>query len=376
MLEIFITFLRLGLIGFGGPIALVSLIENEVCHNKKWIDYDKFTLIFSICKLLPGPLAVQVAICCGYQRGKRIGGLIAGISFLLPALIMIIVLGILYQHNLNTQSPHLSLIFAYMQNATIAVILLTLWSLAKLYIKNITSALICLICLGLIYVVPNYEPLLIISFGFLGILIYKITLHDLYYFPSVMLANIPKIFTTNSDLVYSKLINLFIICIKAGEFSFGTGLAILPLLHADMVTHFAWLNERQFMDGITLGQITPGPTTVSIVFFGFLIAGYKGLLVSLFGFYIPPLFNSLLIIPVFWDKLTSSSYLKVFTAWAFPAVIGGIASATIKLSHDAYIHYQYILAILFALFFLQRKLLPVWAIIPLYGIIGYLVSYF
>ena len=377
MYEIFITFLRIGLIGFGGAIALVSLIEQEICHNRRWLNVDKFAEIFAICKLLPGPLAVQVAICCGFHRKGRLGGFLAGVAFLLPALILIIILGILYTHNLNTQSKVIIDLFKFMQDATLAIILITTWDLGKAYIKNFTAFLIMLFATGLIFLHPGLEPLAILAFGFIGLSCYKLKGRDLQQFPLLIVASAPKLaFAVKTDLVYSKLLQLFWICIKAGEFSFGTGLAILPLLHGDLVSNLHWLSNKQFIDGVTLGQITPGPTTVSIVFFGFLSAGIPGLLVSTLGFYIPPLFNSLVLIPIFWQRLTSSPYLRIFTMWAFPAVIGGILSATLKIGLSAVTSYIDITLIIVALILILKKILPVWAIIPLYGIIGLLFGYF
>lgn len=371
MWEIFVSFFRLGLIGFGGPIALVALIEREICENKKWLTLEEFAEIFSVCKLLPGPMAVQVAICCGYNRGKRWGGFIAGIAFLLPALIMIIALSFLYTKNLNPNSPHLIHVFKFMQDATIAVILMALLNLGQGYIKNYTSAAIAIFCTWWVWHQPSMEPIIILTFGILGLLIYKARDINLYHFPAVVAASATSVVSgVKSDFIYNKLVQMFWVCIKAGEFSFGTGLAIIPLLHADMVTNHQWLTNQQFIDGLTLGQITPGPTTVSIVFYGFMIAGIPGLLVSLLGFYIPPMINALVIIPIFWKKLNGSPYLKVFTMWAFPAVIGGIASATLKLGVESVTSLLDVALLIIALFVLYRKLLPIWALIPLYGALG------
>lgn len=376
MLEIFLIFLRIGLVGFGGPIALVALIEREICHNKKWLSLSEFAEIFAVCKLLPGPLAVQVAICCGFQRGKRIGGFLAGVGFLLPALIMIIILGWLYAHNLNTSSPLVKGVFRFMQDATLAIILCTLWDLINLYVKNMTAWVIVFICTILIYFYPGMEPLAIIAFGAGGLICYSSLGKDLSKFPAIFAVSVPvAISMPKSEIFYSKLLQLFWICIKAGEFSFGTGLAIIPLLHADLVTSTHWLNDKQFLDGITLGQITPGPTTISIVFFGFVVAGIPGLIVSLIGFYVPPMFNALVLIPLFWKKLTSSPYLKIFTMWAFPSVIGGIASATLRLGVSAIAGLTDVILVLTALLIIRRKIMPVWGLIPLYGVSGILIAY-
>ena len=101
-----------------------------------------------------------------------------------------------------------------------------------------------------------------------------------------------------------------------------------------------------------------------------MVAGIPGLLVSLVGFYIPPMFNALVLIPLFWKKLTSSPYLKIFTMWAFPAVIGGIASATLKLGISAIRDFLDVALILTVLFIVRKKLIPIWALIPICGLLG------
>ena len=373
MLEIFLVFLRLGAIGFGGPIALVSLIQQEACNTRKWVTHAEFAEIFSICKLLPGPVAVQVAIYIGYKRAGRLGGIISGIAFNLPALILITGLSILYTYHNIATNPKTLYLFKFMQDATLAIIILATWSFSKNYIHNLRTIMTMILGAVLLFIYPTWEPLAILIIGLFGVArINSTKLTNLAIAASM--PNLPTIASTT--ILHGKLTKLLLICLKAGWFSFGTGLAIIPLLQGDLVSGTHWLTNKQFIDGVALGQITPGPTTISIVFFGYQIAGIPGLIVALLGFYIPAFINVLVIIPILWKKLTTTPYMQTFINWAFPVIIGGIISATIKIGYSSITHYYDMILCIIALIIISKKILPIWVIIPLYGIIGLLAGVF
>jgi chromate transporter len=367
MLEIFVIFFRLGAIGFGGPIALVALIQQEICNTRKWVTHAEFAEIFSICKLLPGPIAVQVAIYIGYKRAGRLGGIISGIAFNLPALLLIIGLSILYTYNNIATNPKTLYLFKFMQAATLAVIILATWDLGKNYINSLRTITTMTLGAVIIFIYPTWEPLAIIVVGLLGV----IKLKDTRFQNFAIATSMPNLATiAPAAVLQGKLAKLLVICLKAGWLSFGTGLAIIPLLQGDLVSHTHWLTDKQFIDGVALGQITPGPTTISIVFFGYQIAGIYGLIIATLGFYIPAFINILIIIPLVWKKLTTTPYLQTFISWSFPVIIGGIISATIKIGYTSMTHYYDIILCIIALIIISKKILPIWAVIPIYGAIG------
>ena len=373
MLEIFLIFLRLGAIGFGGPIALVALIQQEVCNTRKWVTHAEFAEIFSICKLLPGPVAVQVAIYIGYKRAGRLGGIVSGIAFNLPALLLIISLSILYAYNNIATNPKTLYLFKFMQDATLAVIILATWDLGRNYINNLRTIITMILGAVVIFIYPTWEPLAIIVIGLLGVAKLKAPTFKSF----AIAASMPNLAAVApSTILHDKLAQLLIICLKAGWLSFGTGLAIIPLLQGDLVSHTHWLTNKQFIDGVALGQITPGPTTISIVFFGYQAAGISGLIIATLGFYIPAFINVLIIIPLLWKKLTQTPYLQTFINWAFPVIIGGIISATIKIGYTSMTHYYDIILSIIALVIISKKILPIWAVIPLYGITGLAIGIF
>lgn len=375
MLKLFLVFLRLGCIGFGGPIALVAVIEQAVCKEQNWLNESDFAEIFSICKLLPGPLAVQVSICVGYRRYGRLGGLIAGIGFTLPAILLMLVLSIFYVKDGANTSNITLFMFKFMQDATLAVILLAVLDMGKGYVNNWKMVLLTILGALIIFRLPTYEPLIILAFGILGVI--ASSPDKFKKMPAILAVSTPLtlwhgIILTSSAAVLGQLLLIFI---KAGEFSFGTGLAIIPLLHGDLVTNHQWLTNKQFLDGVSLGQITPGPTTVSVVFFGYKIAGVAGVLIALIGFYVPALFNTLILMPIFWKKLTSTRGLHSFLRFAFPAIIGGIVSASIKLGEVSITKWYDFIFFIIPLIVIKKKFLPIWAVIPLCGIIGLVVGY-
>jgi chromate transporter len=374
MLKLFLIFTRLGCIGFGGPLALVALIEQAVCKEHKWLDEAAFAEIFSICKLLPGPVAVQVAICVGYRRYGRLGGLIAGVGFTLPAILLMIALSILYVKDGTKESSKTFYVFKFMQDATLAVILLAVFDMGKNTVNSWKMIALTLLGAIIIFYLPNYEPLIIIAFGLLGL----IPTNSKHFNKTPVIVTSPKAFSIWTGIVATGSIamlgQLLWVFIKAGEFSFGTGLAIIPLLHGDLVATHHWLTNKQFLDGVALGQMTPGPTTVSVVFFGYTIAGFIGVIVALVGFYAPALFNTLVLMPIFWENLTNTRGLHSFLRFAFPAIIGGIVSSGIKLGIVAMTNWYDYLVFFVSLFIVAKKLLPIWAVIPLCGVIGLAIA--
>lgn len=379
MFEIFLLFLRLGITGFGGPIALVSLIENAVCKERKWQTITEFGEMFSICKLLPGPTALQVAIYTGYRRGGRVGGLIAGISFIMPSILIMLAISILYVNHSSIVNHKFTYVFKFMQDATIAIICLAIWDLAKSSVTSYLPLLLIAIAIIITFYLPTFEPLVIIFFGLAGVLFSIIINKKINNIYGLIILNKakPLIATTllgGVGIWFTSLGKLLWICLKAGEFSFGTGLAIIPLLHSDLVTSTHWLTDKQFLDGVLFGQITPGPTTVSVIFFGYQIAGFIGAIVTTLGFYLPAFINTLILLPIFYAKLNKTIYLQIFLKWAFPAIIGGIISATFKLSLTSMTNWYDLVFMLVTLFFCLRKILPIWTIIPLSGLIGFLIS--
>lgn len=371
MLEIFLIFTRLGCICFGGPIALIAIMEQEFCHKRKWFSREEFNQTFAICKLLPGPVAVQTGIYLAYRKYGRLAGILAGIGITFPALLMVLGLSYVYV-TYGSNNSNFALISNFMQNTALAIIILVSIDLGKIYIKNWASSMLLLVSGTAIFFLPTWEPVFIIGFGLLGVFLTfrpRFTKH----LPIVLILNNSSWQGMYALLIGSKVLALFWICFKASELIFGTGLAIIPMLQGELVTHLHWLSNKQFIDGITAGQVTPGPVSSSVVFFGYVISGLPGAIACALGFYIPPFINTLIILPIFWNKIIASRYLQVFSLWAFPAIIGGIAGAAIKIGISSLNDKYAIITLTLSLIIMYKKLIPAWLLIPLSGLCGTII---
>jgi chromate transporter len=172
------------------------------------------------------------------------------------------------------------------------------------------------------------------------------------------------------------LVALFWTCFKAGLFVFGSGLAIVPLLEHEMVTRYGWITHAQFMDGLVIGQVTPGPVTITTTFIGFQMAGLVGAVVGTVGIFLPAFLIVLFVLPLFWKRVSGTPAAEGFARFAIPAVIGGILGATVRLSevatHSA-VHLTgnfWGIGLVFgvaAVAAFSRRV-PAWALIPMGGV--------
>lgn len=368
--EIFGYFLRLGLLGFGGPMAVMASLRRDLVEQRKWIDHERFDRAFALIKALPGPVATQLAIYMGQARGGRIGGLIAGFMLILPAFLMMIALAAFYTsiESLKwTESVMLG-----MQATAVGVILESIWKLAQPY-RGERAFWIAAIAGAFITVwKPALEPAAIIGAGVLGMMIMRLN-------PSIVKMILPPMFAAGLGVptITGQLLG---VALKAGAFTFGTGLAIVPMLANDVVHDFRWLTERQFLDALAFGQITPGPVVISITFIGYKVAGLWGAVVATAGVFAPAFLNILTWFPIAERKIGKSPYTRQFILWALGAVVGSIAVSLLRLAMNqpatssSATHIMFAVLALAAFVAALRTKLAVWVIIPAGGIIGALVG--
>ncbi len=354
MKEIFSIFSRLGVLGFGGPLATIAMMEEETSRKRKWLTAEQFSEAYALCKLLPGPVATQMAITLGRLRGGTWGGLLAGSLFILPSFFMVLAFSYFYTHSSLTQT--FSPLFSGMQAGALSVILLSTFQLAKPYQRKGDAWAIALASACVVFFKPALEPLIILGFGLIG------ANFSGRFFGKKILSISPAILVPGL---------LFWTCFKAGAFVFGTGLAVVPVLEADVVQKFHWLTHSEFMDGLAIGQVTPGPVVITATFIGYKAAGLVGALVATFGIFFPAFVNILFFLPKVWKKMSGTKGAQGFTAWAIPAVIGSILATTLQLGLVT-LHTPLLIGIFCALLLISLLWKPpAWAAIPLAGAVVY-----
>jgi chromate transporter len=323
MAELARYFLRLGFLGFGGPVALVGQMERELVNDKKWLSKDEMRESIAICQSLPGPLAIQVGIYVGWLRGGFWGAWLGGWCFILPNFVIVAALGALYVH-LGDLQP-VTAIFYGVSPAVIALILHSCYRLAKLGMEDWLQWAIAAVCLVVTIILQAEVALLFIGAGIVGIIYYG----NIANRPPVALqiALIPAAAPAAAPVATgSTLGKLLLFFLKAGSLTFGSGLVIVPFLEQGLVQQYGWLNEREFLVAVAIGMISPGPVVITATFVGYLVAGFWGSLVSTVGIFLPSFLLVLIVAPLL-ARHRENPNVQGFVKGAYGAAIGTILGA-------------------------------------------------
>ena len=326
-------FLRLGCLGFGGPVALVGQMERELVDGKKWLTREQMREAIAICQSLPGPLAIQVGVYISYLRGGFWGAWAGGWAFILPNFIIVAALGALYVY-LGDLQP-VTAVFYGVSPAVIALILHSCYRLAKLGMEDWLQWAIAAVCLAVTVILQAEVALLFIGAGVVGILYYgslfKRTPAALAVTAPVLAQLAPSASASISGSILGKLLLFFL---KAGSLTFGSGLVIVPFLEQGLVQQFGWLDQRQFLIAVAIGMISPGPVVITATFVGYLVAGFWGSLVSTVGIFLPSFLFVLIAAPLL-ARHRANLNVQGFVKGAYAAAIGTILGACILLGRIA-----------------------------------------
>ena len=329
--ELTVYFLRLGLLGFGGPVALVGQMERELVAERAWLSNEQMREAIAICQSLPGPLAIQVGIYISYLRGGFWGAWAGGWAFIFPNFVIVAALGALYVF-LGDLQP-VTAIFYGVSPAVIALILHSCYRLAKLGMEDPVQWAIAAVCLVVTVILKAEVALLFIGAGVIGILYYGNLFRRqppilLQVTAAPVLAQLVPV-TSSSTL--GKLLLFFL---KAGSLTFGSGLVIVPFLEQGLVQQYGWLDQRQFLIAVAVGMISPGPVVITATFVGYLVAGFWGSLVSTIGIFLPSFILVLVAAPLL-AKYRANPNVQGFVKGAYAAAIGTILGACILLGRIA-----------------------------------------
>jgi chromate transporter len=326
-------FLRLGCLGFGGPVALVGQMERELVDDKKWLTKEQMREAIAICQSLPGPLAIQVGVYVSYLRGGFWGAWAGGWAFILPNFVIVAALGALYVY-LGDLQP-VTAIFYGVSPAVIALILHSCYRLAKLGMEDRLQWLIAAVCLAVTVILQAEVALLFIGAGIVGILYYgnlfKKAPAALSVTPPAAAPVLAQLAPPASGSILGKLLLFFL---KAGSLTFGSGLVIVPFLEQGLVQQFGWLDQRQFLIAVAIGMISPGPVVITATFVGYLVAGFWGSLVSTIGIFLPSFLLVLIAAPLL-ARHRGNPNVQGFVKGAYAAAIGTILGACILLGKIA-----------------------------------------
>jgi chromate transporter len=322
-------FLRLGALGFGGPVALVGQMERELVGEKQWLSGEQMREAIAVCQSLPGPLAIQVGIFIAYLRGGARGAWAGGWAFILPNFLIVAALGALYVH-FGGLKP-VTAIFYGVSPAVIALILHSCYRLAKLGMEDYLQWALAVVCFVVTVVLQTEVALLFIGAGVIGILYYG----TVWRRPSSStLTAVALVTPATSAASASTLGKLLLFFLKAGALTFGSGLVIVPFLQQGVVQQYGWLSERDFLVAVAVGMISPGPVVITATFVGYLVAGFGGALAATIGIFLPSFLLVLLVAPIL-SRHRANRNVQGFIKGAYAAAIGTILGACVLLGRIA-----------------------------------------
>src|SRR3984893_6847243 len=328
--ELLRYFLRLGLLGFGGPVALVGQMERELVTERGWLTKDQMREAIAVCQSLPGPLAIQVGIFVAYLRGGWRGAWAGGWAFILPNFLIVAGLGALYVH-FGGLKP-ITAIFYGVSPAVIALILHSCYRLAKLGMEDWLQWTLAAICFGVTVALQAEVAILFIGAGIIGMLYYG-TLGRASP-TGIMVVAAPIAPIAAPVLSASTLGKLLLFFLKAGALTFGSGLVIVPFLQQGVVQQYGWLDEHAFLIAVAVGMISPGPVVITATFVGYLVAGFWGSVVSTIGIFFPSFILVLIAAPLL-ARYRSNRNVQGFVRGAYAAAIGTILGASFLLGRIA-----------------------------------------
>src|SRR6059036_894695 len=323
--------LKLGWLGFGGPVALVGYMHRDLVERRNWISEADYNDGLALSQLAPGPLAAQLAIYLGFVHYRILGATLVGLAFVLPSFFMVIAIGAAY-----VAYGGLAWMQAVFYGVGAAVIGIIAISAYKLTTKTVgRDKLLWAFYLIAAAVTVVTESEIVWLFLIAGVVAWLVKAPPRRGFQSgtmlAVAAGLPTAAGVASVIDWPLLLQIALFFGEAGAFVFGSGLAIVPFLYGSVVNEHHWLNERQFIDAVAVAMITPGPVVITVGFIGYLIAGLPGAVVAALGTFLPCYLFTVLPAQYF-KKYGKRPDLLAFVAGVTAAAIGAITGAVIVLA--------------------------------------------
>ena len=368
--EITQVFLKLGTIAFGGPAAHVAMMDDEVVKRRGWMTREKLLDLLGVTSLIPGPSSTQLAIYIGYERAGFWGVVLAGTSFILPAMLMVWGLAAIYVR--YQALPQVNWLLYGIKPVIIAIVVQALCKLGQKAVKDQWTAIATLSVI-IAFALGVNELLLLLLAG-LGVTLLKNGERgggggkiSMLMFPSVLAI-------AKSTVIASvSWVKVFFFFLKIGSVLYGGGYVLLAFLQRDLVERSHWLTSQQLLDAIAIGQVTPGPLFTTATFVGYLLAGNGGAIAGTLGIFLPS-FILILVIGPWVAKLRSSARARGFLDGVNAASVGLMAVVTYTLGRAAIIDWLTItVALLSSIAIFRFGINSIWLILA-GGLVGIAVK--
>ena len=328
--EVFLYFFFLGFVNIGGPVAQITMMFNHMVEKRQWLSKDRFVKIMAFCHMLPGPEALQLAIYVGYLKRKLWGGILAGLTFILPGAVVMILLSWLYVK--YGKLPEVNNALYVLKPAVLGIIAAGIIKLGRAAIRNLFLAVLLVgAFVGMRFAGINFLLILLIS-GVLNLIVdqgwplLKRTAPTLPAAIGGIGLAIP--------FADSRLFQIAWLFLKTGLLSFGGAYASLVFVQRGAVAQYHWLSDGQLLDGVALSVATPGPFMLFTIFVGYLASGIIGAVLATFFVFLPS-FIFVIAGVHYVEKVRENRMIQAFLAGVSAAVVGVIAVVSLDLVPEA-----------------------------------------
>ncbi len=367
-------FLKLGTVGFGGPIALVGRMQKDLVEERGWVTPEVYKEGLTLAQLSPGPLAAQLAIYLGWSRAGVVGASLIGLAFVLPSFLMVVALAALYLHFGGL--PWIQKAFYGIGAVVIAIIV---QGATKLFKKNVgrdwTLVSLWLASAAVTIATQSEKLWLFLLCGVAAVLV-KGSLKMGSRVGLYAVAPVWLLTGLQGEASTGLLGQILLFFTKSGVAVFGSGLAIVPFLYGGIVENYHWLNEQQFLDAVAVAMITPGPVVITVGFIGYLVAGLTGAVAAAAGTFLPCYLVTLLLAPHF-HRVARNVQMKAFVDGVTASAVGAITGAAFILGKKAIVDIPTgVLLVISWVLLVKVKKIPEPLLIVLGGVAGYVMKSF
>lgn len=359
---VFWQFVKLSLVGWGGPVARMALLHEEFVRRKKWMSEQHFAKILGVYQVLPGPEATELAVYFGYKNKGRLGGLLSGLGFMLPGFLLMLLASWFYGTYGLTLAPLQAFLYG-IKPAAVALITLALISIGKSTITNTKLGMIAAGAAIAFFFHVNF--VIVLAFG--GLLAWLFTRSKQLW----LLAAAPA---TSVLLTTASLPLVFWVGLKVGLLTFGGAYSVVPFIYQEAVQRYGWLTAAQYVDGLAIAQVLPAPLSIIATFAGYAGGGVPGAVLATVGVFLPAFLFTLLGFNTI-EYLAENKKLHVVLSGVTAAVVGLILATLVDLVRTSLFDVFTICLAIVAFLLLWRKT-NIAIVILGAGLLGYLFQTF
>ena len=364
-LDLFISFFWIGLTGFGG-LAMTAHIRKHIIEKRKWLDGSTFDSGLALCQIIPGAIVMQLAAYIGLKIKGIKGALVCFFGFGFPAFLIMFILSVLYKQSKDISG--VEAVLSSLRVLIIAIVANAAYIFGKRNFKNMNDWIIAIIAAGLFLTKLHPVVVLIIS-AFLGIALTKkenlqpekrVMTRTFGFFLWMLL--LVAVCTGILFIVHREYFTLATMMLRIDLISFGGGLAAMPVMYHELVDVFGWFNDKTFMDGVILGQVTPGSIIIAATFFGYMHFGIIGSIIATIAVFTPSFLILMGIIP-FFDKLRMHPQFYKAINGILCSFVGLLTVITYRFTLGIHWNVTYVLFTLVAFILLVKKVDVIWVVL-------------